>query len=184
MRKHVLNLETREHGDYKSNAIIFRIAGSENSAGYGFGGWDASGSGRIIFGGPIVQGHHAFLFGLASVIDNHGGTCREHREAEADGRLFNAESGDVVSINGAEYALSLCSRGYPKLSLMCRVCETEPAERDTGICRWESCERTDDEAREDFEANDRSDAVSRDAVIEYGDPDFDHYIADGDVSHD
>lgn len=92
------------------------VAGSNNRAGWGLCAWTAEGAGRIVFQGPMVQGPYASLFGLCSVIDNHGGTGREMRDAEAAGQLFRVEPGDTIVLEGVRYTVSVCPRGYPELT--------------------------------------------------------------------
>ncbi len=102
----------RDEGHFEAKGIIFRVAGSNNVAGWGFGGWDESGEGREVMHGPMVKGPIAYLFGLAGVICNNGGTGAIHAEAEADGRLLDVAAGDVISVNGIDFVVSVCPRGY------------------------------------------------------------------------
>jgi hypothetical protein len=106
---------TYQVGHFKSDATVI-IEGSNNPAGWGAGGWDATGEGRLEFCGPLVKGPCAFLYGLCSVIDNRGGTGRLHREAEEAGLMFRAKDGDTFVMEGTEYTLTVDRRGYPTLT--------------------------------------------------------------------
>ena len=64
----------------------------------------------------MVKGPVAYIYGLAGVIDNHGGTGAEHARAADNGLLFDVSEGDTLVIEGTEYTLTLCKRGYPKLA--------------------------------------------------------------------
>jgi hypothetical protein len=63
-----------EEGHFQGRGLIFLIAGSNNSPGWGIGGWDETGEGRLVTGGPKVRGPHAYFVALCGVIDNYGGT--------------------------------------------------------------------------------------------------------------
>jgi len=107
-----------EFGHFKSAAIL-RIAGSSRAGGpggWGIGGWNEDGEGRLVFEGPMVKGPVAYAFGLAGVIDNHGGTGAEHARAADNGLLFDVSEGDTLVIDGTEYTLTLNRRGYPSLT--------------------------------------------------------------------
>lgn len=125
MTRHELTLPVKtstrsvyEHGKYESDHI-FLVAGASRSGGpggWGLCGWSEEGQGRLTHGGPMVAGPVASLFGLCGVIDTHGGTGREHAEAEAAGRLIRLQAGDVLVVNGTEYEVSVNPRGYPHLT--------------------------------------------------------------------
>lgn len=55
---------------------------------------DATGTCRRVFEGPILPGPYAFAFGLATVIDNHGGTGAEADRNRAAGTEYDVEPGD------------------------------------------------------------------------------------------
>lgn len=91
------------------------VAGSNNMAGWGLGGWTEEGVGRLTHGADVVKGPQAYTFPMAAVIDNHGGTGAElAREREA-GTLYEAADGDVVILPGASYKIGVCKRGYVSL---------------------------------------------------------------------
>lgn len=92
------------------------IAGSEN----GFAGYNASfvpagEEARQVSGGPLVPGPWAALFGLGSVIDNHGGTAGEITRERAAGTVVEATAGDELEIEGVVFVLALDARRYPHL---------------------------------------------------------------------
>jgi hypothetical protein len=99
-------------GHFASAAII-RVVGAENgAAGYGIGGWEVSGAGRIVSGGPRVAGPHAYLYGLASVLD-----CRGiNADAGAAGLLFHVAAGDTLQVGDLVFEVRLDSRRYPILT--------------------------------------------------------------------
>lgn len=55
---------------------------------------DETGTCRRVFEGPILPGPYAFAFGLATVIDNHGGTAAEADRNRAAGTEYDVEHGD------------------------------------------------------------------------------------------
>lgn len=63
---------------------------------------DATGESRRTHGGPILPGPDAGMWGMASVIDNFGGTGREIAESRAAGLLITAEVGDVLAMPDGE----------------------------------------------------------------------------------
>lgn len=114
----VIQVSTDESGHLESRGLIFRIANANRAGGpggWGIGGWDETGSGRLVCGGPLVSGPVAYFYGLASVLDNRGGTRAIHESADESGRLFDVSAGDTVVINGIAFVVSLDSRGYPSL---------------------------------------------------------------------
>ena len=116
-------------GHYACKATIL-VAGSNNRAGWGVSGWGANGTGRIVFQGPKVQGPHASLFGLATVIAGGNGTKADQENAEAAGLLFRVNPGDVLDIDGTCYTVSLCRRRYPVLTRI------EAADDSEALARW------------------------------------------------
>lgn len=105
-------------GDHFTSDAIITVAGSTRSGGPGgwaVGGWGERGQGRLVHQGPLVQGPHAYLVGRPGVIDNHGGTRREHKDAKAQGNLFHLEPGDLIEVYGTTYRVELDPRAYPKL---------------------------------------------------------------------
>ena len=111
--------QRNEPGFYKSPATVIIEGGSRagGPAGWRIGGWNVHAKARTEFQGPMVQGPVAYCFGIASVIDNHGGTKREREEADAKGLLIRVSDGDLLEIDGVEYKLTLNPRGYPKLTV-------------------------------------------------------------------
>ena len=105
-------------GHFKSEVTLL-IEGSSRSGGPGgwfLGGWSAEGEGRTVTQGPMVQGPYAYVGGRCGVIDNHGGTHGELERADGKGLLFRCKAGDILSVFGTSYTLSLCRRGYPTLT--------------------------------------------------------------------
>ncbi len=102
-------------GHFKSTARVL-IEGSCNRPGFGIGGWDKTGEGRLICQGPMVVGPHAYAFQHAGIICQGGGTGAELRKAEEEGRLFRCKAGDTLVIDDTPFLLTLCRRGYPTLT--------------------------------------------------------------------
>lgn len=96
-------------GHFSSPARV-RFAGSRAVA-HAIGGWDATGTGRRTFGADPVPGPHAYAFGLAAVIDNHGGSARESADASAAGLLFDVHPGDFLIIDGTRYTWTFAHGG-------------------------------------------------------------------------
>ena len=71
----------------------------------------ADGCSRREFQGPILPGPYAAPFGLATVIDNYGGTGAEIRRNEAASLEYLVEAGDQVRIDGYLYTVRI-SGGY------------------------------------------------------------------------
>jgi hypothetical protein len=94
-----------------------RIAGADQSSmsRWGIGAVPRGQSARQVDGGPLVPGPWAYLFQLASVIDNYGGSGAESARERAAGLQHDAKPGDVVRIDGNEYTIHVCSRGYASL---------------------------------------------------------------------
>jgi hypothetical protein len=108
----------REPGFFKSEAII-TVAGVDSSfgpGGFSIGGWDETAYARVDHGAPLVKGPHVYIYGLCSVIDNHGGTGAIHDKAKAEENFFNVEVGDELEINGLVYVVGLTDRRYPTLT--------------------------------------------------------------------
>ena len=77
----------------------------------------ADGCSRREFQGPILPGPYAAPFGLATVIDNYGGTGAEIRRNEAAGLEHLVEEGDLVRIDGYTHTVRI-SGGYLYLDLV------------------------------------------------------------------
>ena len=67
----------------------------------------ADGRSRREFQGPVLPGPYAAPFGLATVIDNYGGTGAEIRRSEAAGLEYLVEAGDRVRIDGYLYTVRI-----------------------------------------------------------------------------
>jgi hypothetical protein len=93
------------------------VAGAENrTAGYGIGFTPTGREARQVFGGPLVPGPWGYAYGLATVIDNYGGTGADRERERREGRLIEANVGDeLVLDDDLIVRIELCRRGYPKL---------------------------------------------------------------------
>tara|TARA_B100000745_G_scaffold192726_1_gene126774 strand:+ start:35546 stop:35956 length:411 start_codon:yes stop_codon:yes gene_type:complete len=101
--------------------VIFNIPEASRAGGPGgwaLHGWTAEGQGRLVTGGPMVQGPHASLFGRASCLAARyeNSTAGEHERAKAEGRYITLREGDRIECPDGTFELSLCRRGYPKLT--------------------------------------------------------------------
>ncbi len=107
-------------GHYESEAVV-TVEGTAIGAGpggFGVGGWTAEGKGRLVTGGPEVQGPHGFIFGLCGVIDNHGGTAAIRERKRAQGLLIEAKAGDILEMHGDRFEIKVDAHGYPRLEVV------------------------------------------------------------------
>lgn len=91
----------REHWD------ATRLLVSDVPHGPGFHvGFIPPGSSAVqVDGGPLVPGPWCYAYGISSVIDSHGGTRGELKQARAAGLVVEAVLGDVVDVCGYEYRI-------------------------------------------------------------------------------
>lgn len=69
-------------------------------------GFIPSGSAAVqVDGGPLMPGPWCYAYGISGVIDNHGGTRGELKQAQAAGLVVEAVLGDVVEVCGYEYRI-------------------------------------------------------------------------------
>lgn len=81
---------------------------------FGLGGWTAAGEGRLITQGPMVKGPYLYAFGLCVVMDNHGGTGKEHDDGVKAGTEIEIVDGDIVVHEGVAYKARVEVRGYDR----------------------------------------------------------------------
>ena len=148
-----MNEQTRETRETRvgRDVVIGRVVGQ--SASYGPGGYaigivDVGESARQEQGGPLVDGPWGYVFGLASVIDNAGGTGREHDDARDAGRwLDEVADGDVLVVDERRYRVDVGRLGRVRLTAIQVEYELEtyvaPNERETST----SDDDDDDETR-------------------------------------
>jgi hypothetical protein len=74
---------------------------------YGIGAVPRGSEARKVTGGPMVPGPWAYVYGLSSVIDNHGGTGAERARKLAEGTEHDIAEGDLLEIDGVTYALRI-----------------------------------------------------------------------------
>lgn len=84
-------------------AII--MVGSINVAGFSIGIVPAGFSHRQVCQGPLIPGPWGYISARASVLDTNGGTRAEIDRARQEGRVFDAEIGDTVEIDGNHYRI-------------------------------------------------------------------------------
>ena len=60
---------------------------------------------------PTKAGAHMAAYGLAGVIDNHGGSARELAEADAKGLTIRAKIGDLLELDGRCYRIEWAGYG-------------------------------------------------------------------------
>jgi hypothetical protein len=82
-----------DRGDWETGHVVLL-----NGARYGIGYCDDTSIWNQGPGLPRKGGRQAYLFGLASVIDNHGGTGAEMRALRAQGLVSEAQAGDVLAL--------------------------------------------------------------------------------------
>jgi hypothetical protein len=116
-----MNEQTRETRETRveRDVTIGRVVGQSTSygpGGYAIGIVDVGESGRQEHGGPVVDGPWGYVYGLASVIDNAGGTRREHDDARDAGRwLDEVGDGDVLVVDGRRYRVDVGRMGRVRL---------------------------------------------------------------------
>lgn len=78
--------------------VQMQMPGEKYPQSYGVGGWDVDCANRKEFQGKIVQGPHAYLFGLGVMLT-----------ATADPMEFALvlEAGDVIRLRGVDYLVSV-----------------------------------------------------------------------------
>lgn len=77
---------------------------------YGVGGIPEGASGRKVHEGPLVPGPWAYLYELATVLDNHGGTGAESTRMRAAGTEHVVAIGDAVCFDGCKYEIAATTR--------------------------------------------------------------------------
>lgn len=91
------------------------MVNGQRGVGFGIGHVKPGESSRKFYGGPMVPGPWEFAYGLAAVIDNHGGTAREIEEAQAGGFLLVVSPGEEVSTeDGRRYRVEFANGGRDK----------------------------------------------------------------------
>jgi hypothetical protein len=103
-----------ESGHFTSEMVATVVRKDGTWARFGLGGWTAAAKGRLETGGPMVAGPYAYGFGLASCIDNHGGTAAERQRKLAAGTEFDVAEGDILEFDcmpGERFAVALKRSG-------------------------------------------------------------------------
>ena len=111
-------MRIKEPGFFGADVII-TVKGVDRSfgpGGFSVGGWDETAEARIETGGPKVKGPHVYIYGLCSVIDNHGGTAAIHDKARDEGKFFSVEAGDNLEIHGMVFKVGLDYMKHPTLT--------------------------------------------------------------------
>lgn len=107
-------IKTQRNGDsLECEVILAKKGGYER---YKIGGVPKGCEGRKEHGGPMVAGPWHFIFGLASVIDNHGGTGAEMAKAREAGMVLDLAPGDRLVIDGLSYAFKASWNGVMELA--------------------------------------------------------------------
>ena len=104
-----------EHTVRTDHVICVKGARATSSGRYRVGGVPRGVSGRQVDGGPLVPGPWAFVYELASVIDNHGGTGAEAARMRAAGTEHDLVPGDVIRFDDREYKIAIDPRGFVQL---------------------------------------------------------------------
>jgi hypothetical protein len=97
------------------HVICVKGARATSSGRYRVGGVPRGASGRQVDGGPLVPGPWAYVYELAGVIDNHGGTGAESARMRASGTEHDLVPGDVIRFDDREYKIAVDARGYVQL---------------------------------------------------------------------
>jgi hypothetical protein len=111
-----LPIDRRDDRTVRTDHVI-RVKGARptSSGRYRVGGVPRGVSGRQIDGGPLVPGPWAYVYELASVIDNHGGTGAESARMRASGTEHDLVPGDVIRFDDCEYKIAVDARGFVQL---------------------------------------------------------------------
>lgn len=101
-----------------SSEVWIEFEGSLPYRYFKLGGWDATGAGRIVDGGPMVQGPHLYGFGRSSIMaaNPEMSTGGMLRRAKADGQFISMRAGDLIRVAGATFAWRLERREYVKFT--------------------------------------------------------------------
>jgi len=111
-----LPIDRRDERTVRTDHVI-RVKGARatSSGRYRVGGVPRGASGRQVDGGPLVPGPWAYVYELAGVIDNHGGTGAESACMRAAGTEHDLVRGDVIRFDDREYKITVDTRGYVQL---------------------------------------------------------------------
>ena len=118
--REVYLLPAVRHDDHSMRTDhVIRVAGARatSSGRYRVGGVPRGVSRRQVDGGPLVPGPWAYVYELAGVIDNHGGTGAESALNRAAGTEHDLRSGDVIRFDEHEYKITLDARGFVRLEM-------------------------------------------------------------------
>lgn len=105
---------SKDKGHFESTAVIVYMGGRWLQQ-YKVGGWDETGEGRIVCGGPKVAGPHVFSFETTLCIDDDGRSGREFAALDAKGLIVRVQGGETLEIAGTKYHVE---RGRPYLHLV------------------------------------------------------------------
>lgn len=100
-RKFHVNVEPIPGASYHDNRLI--VDGFTTT--FGIGHVPEGESGRKQSHGCLVPGPWAFVYGLATVIDNRGGTAADIARQRREGKLVEAKLGDILIVAGHEYRI-------------------------------------------------------------------------------
>jgi len=107
---------------------------------YGWGLVPEGKEGRKVFQGPMVPGPWGFLYGLCTVMDNHGGTGREMELLRERGLVIEVKDNDILVLNGTPHIVGPEGHYHPRLT----VCEVEDEEE--GENEWDYYDDGPDES--------------------------------------
>lgn len=91
-----------DKGHFESPAIIMYLGG-RTPVQYEIGGWDATGEGRKVHGGPMVAGPHLFTYEATLCIDADFRSAREFAALDAKGLIIRVTGGETLEIAGIKY---------------------------------------------------------------------------------
>lgn len=103
---------------WETPAILTVDLGSGPAYRFGLGFVGADGECRRTTGGPMLAGPYAYAYGLATVIDNYGGSARELDEARTAGRVIDARIGDVLVFRGSRFLIERAANRNVELTLL------------------------------------------------------------------
>lgn len=118
-----------EYGDPKYRGMkTDHVLVTPNGTRKGVGAVPAGSHGRKVMHGELIPGPWAYTYGLATVLDNHGGTGAEMRRLAAEDKVHHVEDGTRLHIDGVLYRVEVVRHDYITLHEVEIEVDEEPTE--------------------------------------------------------